>query len=133
MADLAGMGLFGRRHSDASAANLAAARAKLTAADLDEIRFLLTTKKLVYAVKVVRDHTGLGLKPAKDIIDEIRTGRFVPPATPTRPVRPQGTSLAARVRTLKAAGDLHVATALVIAETGMTDAEAGLFVGALDS
>ena len=44
-------------------------------------------------------------------------------------------SLQQRVRTraLKAAGQLHQATALVVSETGMTEAEAGLFVGALEA
>jgi hypothetical protein len=46
-------------------------------------------------------------------------------------VRRPGNNLAERTRTLKAAGDLHQATALVVSETGMTEAEAGLFVGAL--
>jgi len=127
------MGLFGRRKDEESAAVLAAARAKLTMADLEEIRFLLTTKKVVHAVKLVRDRTNLDLKPSKDIVDEIRTGRFVAPVRNTRVLRRPGASLADRVRGLKAAGDLHQATALVITETGMTEAEAGIFVGSLDA
>lgn len=127
------MGLFGRRKAEESAATLATARGRLTAADLYEIRFLVTTKKVVYAVKVVRDRTGLDLKPAKDIVDEIRTGRFVPPVTDTPVLRRPGASLADRARALKAAGDQHQAAALVVTETGMTEAEAGLFVGALDA
>ncbi|MDX6292895.1 MAG: hypothetical protein QOH50_1970 [Kribbellaceae bacterium] len=124
------MGLFSRHH-DVDAATLAAARGRLTPADLDEIRFLITTKKAVHAVKLIRERTGLDLKPSKDLYDEIRYGRFVPPVTDTPVVRLPGNNLAERTRALKAAGDLHQATALVVSETGMTEAEAGLFVGAL--
>ncbi|HEU4948048.1 MAG TPA: hypothetical protein VFT31_12920 [Kribbella sp.] len=125
------MGLFGRgKHVDA--ATLATARGRLTTADLDEIRFLITTRKAVHAVKYIRDRTGLDLKPSKDLYDEIRYGRFVPPVTDTPVVRRPGTNLAERTRALKASGDLHQATALVVSETGMTEAEAGLFVGALE-
>jgi hypothetical protein len=124
------MGLFSR-HNDVDAATLAAARGRLTPADLDEIRFLITTKKPVHAVKLIRERTGLDLKPSKDLYDEIRYGRFVPPVTDTPVVRRPGNNLAERTRALKAAGDLHQATALVVSETGMTEAEAGLFVGAL--
>ena len=55
----------------------------------------------------------------------------MPPITDTPVVRLPGTNLAERTRALKAAGELHQATALVVSETGMTEAEAGLFVGAL--
>lgn len=125
------MGLFGKRKEEDLAA-VAAGRAKVTTADIEEVRFLVTTKKRVMAVKTIRDRTGLDLADAKAIVDEIRYGTFVQPAA--RPVdRPSGQapSLADRVRALKASGDLHQATAFVVAETGMTDAEAGLFVGAL--
>ena len=123
------MGLFGKRKEEDLAA-IAAGRAKVTAADIEQVRFLLTTKKNLMAVKTIRDRTGLDLGDARDIVEEIRYGTFVLPAA--RPVdRPRGNSLADRVRALKANGDLHQATALVVTETGMTDAEAGLFVGSL--
>lgn len=125
------MGLFGKRKEEDSAA-VAAGRAKVTTADIEEVRFLVTTKKRVMAVKTIRDRTGLDLADAKAIVDEIRYGTFVrPPVRPVDRPRGQAPSLADRVRALKASGDLHQATALVVAETGMTDAEAGLFVGAL--
>ena len=95
------------------------------------MRFLITTKKVVNAVKLVRERTGLGLVHAKELVDEIRLGRYVPPTTETPVVRRPNTNLAERTRALKAAGELHQATALVVSETGMTEAEAGLFVGAL--
>ena len=124
------IGAFGR-NPHWTQAHAAVARGRLTPADLDEIRFLITTKKGLHAVKLIRERTGLDLKPSKDLYDEIRYGRFVPPVTDTPVVRRPGNNLAERTRALKAAGDLHQATALVVSETGMTEAEAGLFVGAL--
>ncbi|TDD27592.1 hypothetical protein E1218_10040 [Kribbella turkmenica] len=126
------MGLFSRRSSqDADNVALAAARARLSSDDIDQVRFLITTKKMVHAVKLIRDRTGLDLKHAKGLVDDIRLGRYVAPVTVTPVVRLPGTNLAERTRTLKAQGELHQATALVVSETGMTETEAGLFVGAL--
>ncbi|WP_433162240.1 hypothetical protein [Kribbella sp. CA-247076] len=126
------MGLFSRRSSqDADNVALAAARARLSSDDVDQVRFLITTKKTVHAVKLIRDRTGLDLKHAKGLVDDIRLGRYVAPVTETPVVRVPGTNLAERTRALKAQGELHQATALVVSETGMTETEAGLFVGAL--
>ena len=126
------MGLFSRHSSqDTDNVALAAARARLSPDDVDQVRFLITTKKTVHAVKLIRDRTGLALKPAKELVDDIRLGRYVPPTTGTPLVRRPGTNLAERTRALKSAGELHQATALVVSETGMSEAEAGLFVGAL--
>ena len=126
------MGLFSRNSSkDADNVALAAARARLSSSDVDQIRFLLTTKKSLFAVKYVVERTGLEIKQAKDLVDDIRLGRYVPPVTDTPVVRLPGANLAERTRSLKAAGELHQATALVVSETGMTELEAGLFVGAL--
>ncbi|WP_432942254.1 hypothetical protein ACQPXM_35285 [Kribbella sp. CA-253562] len=124
------MGLFSRR-TEADNVALAAARAQLSAGDVDQVRFLLTTRKSVFAVKYVMDRTGAELKHAKELVDDIRLGRYVPPVTGTPVVRLPGANLAERTRALKAAGELHQATALVVSETGMTETEAGLFVGAL--
>ncbi|WP_427888862.1 hypothetical protein ACQHIV_36380 [Kribbella sp. GL6] len=126
------MGWFSRRSSqDTDNVALAVGRALLSPDDVDQVRFLITTKKVVNAVKLVRERTGLGLVHAKELVDEIRLGRYVPPTTETPVVRRPNTNLAERTRALKAAGELHQATALVVSETGMTEAEAGLFVGAL--
>jgi hypothetical protein len=124
------MGWFNRR-TEADNVALAAARAQLTSNDVDQVRFLLTTRKTVFAVKYLIDRTGTELKHAKEIVDEIRLGKYVPPVTDTPLVRRPGTNLAERTRALKAAGELHQATAMVVSETGMTEVEAGLFVGAL--
>jgi hypothetical protein len=126
------MGLFSRR-TEADNVALAAARAQLAPEDVDQVRFLLTTRKNVFAVKYVMERTGSELRHAKELVDDIRLGRFVPPVTGTPVVRRPGTNLAERTRALKANGDLHQATALVVSETGMTEAEAGLFVGALQA
>ncbi|MEV5964796.1 hypothetical protein AB0L70_23695 [Kribbella sp. NPDC051952] len=127
------MGLFSRNSSqDTDNVALAAARSRLSSDDVDQVRFLITTKKMVHAVKLVRERTGLDLKSSKGLVDDIRLGRYVPPTTGTPVVRLPGANLAERTRTLKAAGELHQATALVVSETGMTEAEAGLFVGALN-
>jgi hypothetical protein len=128
------MGLFSRNSSkDTDNVALAAARARLSSEDVDQVRFLITTKKVIFAVKLVHERTGLDLKHAKDLVDEIRLGRYVPPVIDTPVVRRPGANLAERTRALKAAGELHQATALVVSETGMTELEAGLFVGALKS
>lgn len=124
------MGWFKRR-TEADNVALAGARAQLTSDDVDQIRFLLTTKKTVFAVKYVMDRTGIELKHARDLVEDIRLGRYVPPVGDTPVLRRPGTNLAERTRALKSAGDLHQATALVVSETGMTEVEAGLFVGAL--
>jgi hypothetical protein len=127
------MGLFSRRSSqDTDNVALAAARSRLSSDDVDQVRFLITTKKMVHAVKLVRERTGLDLKSSKGLVDDIRLGRYVPATTGTPVVRLPGANLAERTRTLKAAGELHQATALVVSETGITEAEAGLFVGALN-
>ncbi|MFB6721956.1 hypothetical protein ACFCV3_17415 [Kribbella sp. NPDC056345] len=126
------MGLFSRkRDQDSDNTALAGARAKLTSDDVDQIRFLITSRRLVNATKLVMDRTGLDLKKSKQIVDEIRYGTYVPPISKTPLMRTPGTNLAERTRALKAAGELHQATALVVSETGMTELEAGLFVGAL--
>lgn len=91
------MGLFSRQSSqDTDNVALAAARARLSPDDVDQVRFLITTKKTVHAVKLIRDRTGLALKPAKELVDDIRLGRYVPPTTGTPLVRRPGTNLAER-------------------------------------
>jgi hypothetical protein len=125
------MGLFSRRSKDADNVALAAARAKLSSEDVDQIRFLLTTKKTLFAVRYVKERTDIDLHQSRDLVEEIRLGRYVPQISDTPVLRVPGTNLAERTRSLKAAGELHQATALVVSETGMTEAEAGLFVGAL--
>lgn len=86
----------------------------------------------IHAIKLVRQHTRLGLKEAKDIVDALEAGwtpspeRQVPPATGRDEL-----SLSERVRAFETAGDHLAAIALVCSETGMSTAEAERFVAAL--
>jgi lysine decarboxylase len=96
------MGWFKRR-TEADNVALAGAREQLTSDDVDQIRFLLTTKKTVFAVKYVMDRTGIELKHARDLVEDIRLGRYVPPVGDTPVLRRPGTNLAERTRALKAA------------------------------
>lgn len=112
---------------------------RLIPAEVEQVRALTADNKLIQAVKLVRELTGVGLKEAKDTAEAIRDGRYaVPPAPLANPAAasaaaPGGPDLASRARALKAAGQWHVASALVTAETGMAKAEADRFVAALES
>src|SRR5689334_25425044 len=93
------MGLFSRRSSqDTDNVALAAARGRLSPDDVDQVRFLITTKKAVHAVKLIHDRTGLDLKQTKELVDDIRLGRYVPPTTGTPLVRRPGTNLRSEER-----------------------------------
>jgi ribosomal protein L7/L12 len=53
--------------------------------ELEVIR-LLEQRKKIQAIKVVREHTRLGLKEAKDLVEDVeRTGRLTLPPLPTAP------------------------------------------------
>ena len=100
---------------------------QLTADEAGQVQALTADDKLIQAVKLVRELTGLGLKDAKDTAEAIRDGRYA-----VAPAAGGGADLAARVRTLKAAGQWHEASALVSAETGMSKPDADRFVAALE-
>jgi hypothetical protein len=97
----------------------------------------------VHAIKLVRQHTGLGLKEAKAVVDGVAMGhsmwshpflaRFQAGQPFDRAPQPriEGPDLAARVRGLKAAGRPEQAVYLVRGETGMSEQEAELFVNSL--
>jgi ribosomal protein L7/L12 len=82
---------------------------------------LIAQGAMIQAIKVVRQHTGFGLKEAKDYCDALRAGRL-----------PSAEPLSDRARALIWAGDRAAAIALVCAETGMTESEAEAFLDALD-
>jgi hypothetical protein len=86
----------------------------------------------IHAIKLVRQHTRLGLKEAKEIVDALEAG-WTP--SPERQVPHSAgrddRSLSERVRAFEAAGDHLAAIALVCSETGMSTAEAERFVAAL--
>lgn len=83
-----------------------------------EARTLWATGRKVAAIKLVRDHTGLGLKEAKLLTEALGAGLAAP-------------DLATRVRGLKAAGRTEQAVFLVRGETGMDQTAAEAFVNAL--
>ncbi|MFE3455701.1 ribosomal protein L7/L12 [Nonomuraea sp. NPDC059194] len=103
--------------------------------DLDGVlRDLIARGRKIHAIKLLREHTGLGLKQAKDAVEALAAGRIHPglahPALqPGRP--PAAPDLASRVRELKGAGRDEQAVHLVVGETGMGWNEAEIFVRAL--
>ncbi|MBN6054878.1 ribosomal protein L7/L12, partial [Nonomuraea sp. RK-328] len=96
------------------------------------VRHLAATGQPIHAIKLLRQHTGMGLKEAKDAVDGLAHGRPIrhpalQPHTTTQAAR-HTTDLAARVRALKADGRTEQAVFLVRGETGMDHDEATAFV-----
>ncbi|WP_157254151.1 ribosomal protein L7/L12 [Nonomuraea typhae] len=109
-----------------------------SAADVEqEVLRLLRQEKTIHAIKVLRQHTRLGLKEAKDLVEDVAAGRRRltdhPAFAGLRPSLPRrGTAdLAGRVRNLVAEGHREQAIYLVRGETGMGQDEAELFVNSL--
>ncbi|MBO3749728.1 hypothetical protein J5X84_26915 [Streptosporangiaceae bacterium NEAU-GS5] len=93
-------------------------------ADLyDRIAELIRAGRKIEAIRLVRQHTGSGLKEAKVAVDSIAAGTYLDPPHD---------DLAARVRALKAGGRAEQAIMLVRGETGMSEAEAEAFVAAIN-
>ncbi|MFI6293091.1 ribosomal protein L7/L12 [Nonomuraea sp. NPDC050790] len=109
-----------------------------SAADVEqEVLHYLRQGKTIHAIKIVRERTRLGLKEAKDLVEEVAAGRrrlTDHPAfagmRPSLPGRATG-DLAGRVRNLVAEGHREQAVYLVRGETGMAQEEAELFVDSL--
>lgn len=81
--------------------------------ELEVIR-LLEQRKKIQAVKVVRDHTRLGLKEAKDVVEEVeRTGRLTLPPLPTTASRLDEGDVLDRARELKRDGKAIEAIKLI--------------------
>lgn len=95
-----------------------------------EARTLWATGRKVAAIKLVRDHTGLGLKEAKLLTEALGAG-LAAPSAPTGTAGLAAPDLATRVRGLKAAGRTEQAVFLVRGETGMDQTAAEAFVNAL--
>ncbi len=93
---------------------------------------LIRQDKKIQAIKLLREHTRMGLREAKDAVDGLAAGHPVPypPAIAQRHTPPQA-DLATRVRRLKEAGRTEQAVFLVRGETGMDEASATLFVDSL--
>ncbi|WP_217707108.1 ribosomal protein L7/L12 [Nonomuraea rhodomycinica] len=103
------------------------------------VRHLAANGQAIHAIKLLRQHTGMGLKEAKDAVDGLAHGRPIrhpalqPHPTP-RPVAPptgHSADLASRVRALKCDGRTEQAVFLVRGETGMDHDEATAFVGSV--
>ncbi|WP_431896843.1 ribosomal protein L7/L12 [Nonomuraea sp. bgisy101] len=96
------------------------------------LRDLVAGGRQIHAIKLLRQHTGLGLKQAKDVVDAIAAGHSHPMLQSLqRPPAGARPDLATRVRELKAAGRAEQAVHLVIGETGMGQGEAESFVQTL--
>lgn len=97
------------------------------------LRTLIADGKQIHAIKLLRQHTGLGLKSAKDAVEAMAAGRDHPALARLRPPAPAlaRPDLATRVRELKAAGRTEQAVHLVIGETGMSLGDAETFVRTL--
>jgi succinyl-CoA synthetase alpha subunit len=93
---------------------------------VDEAQALLRAGRKIEAIKLVRERTGTGLAEAKNIVDAVEQGHWIP-------VRPTpGQSLADRSRRMLAQDRAADAVTMVSHETGMTEAEAARFVDCLD-
>ncbi|MEV0195249.1 ribosomal protein L7/L12 [Nonomuraea sp. NPDC050691] len=99
------------------------------------VRHLAATGQQIHAIKLLRQHTGMGLKQAKDAVDGLAHGRPIHhPALRPQPARhtsDHSGDLAARVRALKGDGRTEQAVFLVRGETGMDHDEATAFVDAV--
>lgn len=96
---------------------------------------LLKQDRAASAINTIREDTGAGLNEARRIVTEMRDGD-----RPEASLDDSGTSdpapeggFAQHARALKAQGRTEAAVALVVRETGMSDAEAAAFVAALDT
>lgn len=113
----------------------AAARVRaLPAHTAEEARRLVEQRKLVYAIKVIREGTGMGLREAKQTAEAMAAE-----SSGADPARPAGRSvagtgdLATRVRELRADDRTGEAIELVAAETGMSLVDATRFVESVSS
>ncbi len=78
-----------------------------------EVIRLLEQRKKIQAIKLVRDHTRLGLKEAKDLVEEVeRTGHLRLPPLPTAPFLAE-TDVMERARELKRQGKAIEAIKLI--------------------
>lgn len=123
----------------------AAARVRaLPAHTAEEARRLVGQRKLVYAIKVIREGTGMGLREAKETAEALAAEPFgaepfAAEASGAEPARAAGTpsagagDLATRVRELRADDRTGEAIELVATETGMSLVDATRFVESVSS
>lgn len=118
-----------------SSADAAARVRALPAKTAEEARRLVEQRKLVYAIKVIREGTGMGLREAKETAEAMAAAE---PAGATGPAvdgapRAGSGDLATRVRELRADDRTGEAIELVAAETGMSLVDATRFVESVSS
>lgn len=101
-------------------------RRELDRQGYEEVLGHIREDRRIHAIKVVREHTGMGLVEAKNLAEAIEAGRWSP-ATPA-----DGQSLADRTRELLARDRVADAVLMVAKETGMTEDESSRFIGSLD-
>ncbi|WP_406314397.1 hypothetical protein OHA77_39245 [Streptosporangium sp. NBC_01639] len=113
---------------------------QLDAAGLQHhVMALIAANKPIFAIKLIREQTGLDLKSAKQHVDDLRAGRTPRPLPPnhyipaTPPPLSRGADLATRVRLLKDAGRDGQAVLLVRGETGMSEPDAQHFVDSIQT
>ncbi len=94
-----------------------------------ELRHLIAQRQLIHAIKTLRQHTGLDLRTAKNIVDAMAAGHDLTGHPHIRP--PMQADLATRVRELLQAGRTEQAIFLVRGETGMDAQAAERFVASL--
>lgn len=118
------------RSSTAAAARVRA----LPAHTAEEARRLVGQRKLVYAIKVIREGTGMGLREAKETAEALAAepAETTGPAVDGAPRAGSG-DLATRVRELRADDRTGEAIELVAAETGMSLVDATRFVESVSS
>ncbi|TXK40764.1 ribosomal protein L7/L12 [Nonomuraea sp. C10] len=111
----------------------APSRVQLTRDQLDtQLHTLIQQNKMIHAIKLLREQTGMGLREAKDAVDGLAAGRPIShPAYTALAGTPAQPDLATRARHLKEAGHTEQAILLVRAETGMNEEDAATFVGTL--
>lgn len=95
------------------------------------LRELIRRDRKIQAIKLLREHTGMSLKQAKDAVDGLAAGRPLHPPVITRQHPAPQEDLATRARRLKQSGRAEQAVFLVRGETGMDEADATLFVESL--
>jgi ribosomal protein L7/L12 len=85
-----------------------------------EVIRLLEQQKKIQAIKVVRQHTGLGLKESKDLVEEVeRTGRLRLPHMPATRYTIDDDELLDQARRLKLDGKAILAIKLIREHTGL--------------
>lgn len=96
-----------------------------------EARRLVEQRKLVQAIKVIREGTGMGLREAKETAEAMRDDE--PQAPGATSPGSEATDLATRVRELRADDRTGEAIELVATETGMSLVDATRFVESVSS